>query len=228
MQTTGAVAELVLMDGLPAARIRCTPGVIPAPGQYVLAHDQDSREPLAPAVFIARLLLDGFMAAPPAPSDWHPGSRLQIRGPLGTGFGLPADARRVALVALENEPRRVLALVDAALGQGASITFVCEDPPYDLPMQIEVQPLGSLADVCGWCDYAAFDVTRESLKHLRNAVGTEALFREGRKAEVLVRTPMPCGGLAACGVCTIQVRRGSRLACVDGPVFDFRLLILEG
>jgi hypothetical protein len=33
---------------------------------------------------------------------------------------------------------------------------------------------------------------------------------------------MPCAGLAACGVCAVQTRRGWKLACVDGPVFDLK------
>jgi NAD(P)H-flavin reductase len=31
---------------------------------------------------------------------------------------------------------------------------------------------------------------------------------------------MPCSGLADCGVCAVPARRGYKLACKDGPVFD--------
>jgi hypothetical protein len=33
---------------------------------------------------------------------------------------------------------------------------------------------------------------------------------------------MPCAGLADCGVCAVELRRGWKLACKDGPVFDLR------
>jgi NAD(P)H-flavin reductase len=41
----------------------------------------------------------------------------------------------------------------------------------------------------------------------------------------LVVAPMPCGGLAECGVCAVTTRRGWKLACKDGPVFDLGELI---
>ena len=43
------------------------------------------------------------------------------------------------------------------------------------------------------------------------------------QAQVLVRTPLPCGGIAACGVCAVHLTGSSRdyrLACKDGPVFQ--------
>jgi len=45
------------------------------------------------------------------------------------------------------------------------------------------------------------------------------------EAQVLVVTPMPCGGLAECGVCAFTTRRGWKMACKDGPVFDLSELI---
>ena len=50
----------------------------------------------------------------------------------------------------------------------------------------------------------------------------------GGEAQALVRTPMPCGALADCGVCTVRTSRGPKLACKDGPVFDLSLLAVEG
>ncbi|HMP39754.1 MAG TPA: hypothetical protein PKA05_05185, partial [Roseiflexaceae bacterium] len=31
-------------------------------------------------------------------------------------------------------------------------------------------------------------------------------------------------GVGACGVCAVEVRRGIRLLCEDGPVFDLKEL----
>ena len=39
------------------------------------------------------------------------------------------------------------------------------------------------------------------------------------RGEVLVVTPMPCGGRAQCGVCTVATAKGAKLACEEGPVF---------
>jgi dihydroorotate dehydrogenase electron transfer subunit len=138
---------------------------------------------------------------------------------------LPASARRVGLVAFNDSPRRLLALLDATFKQDASVTLVCEHPPEDLPLQVEVQPLGALAEVCQWADYVAFDTRRESLLELREKIGKGSSFKSMSEAQVLVDAPMPCGGLAECGVCTVEVHGGHCLACVDGPVFDLTQLI---
>ena len=39
-------------------------------------------------------------------------------------------------------------------------------------------------------------------------------------AQALVLGPMPCGGLADCGVCAVTTRSDWKLACKEGPVFD--------
>ena len=227
MQGEGTVVELMLVSGLPAARISCAPGLIPAPGRYVLAYAEGSLSPLATWLYAFRAKEDGFICASPAPPEWRPGNRLYMRGPLGCGFEPPAAAKRVALVAVGHTTARLLALVETALRGDASVTLVCDDAPEELPLQIEVQPMRALAEVCRWSDYAAFDVSRERLPELMKVLGEQPLSAVGGEAQVLVETPMPCGGLADCGVCTVRTRKGPVLACKDGPVFDLKLLALE-
>ncbi|HEY2979665.1 MAG TPA: hypothetical protein VGJ22_00670, partial [Anaerolineales bacterium] len=102
------------------------------------------------------------------------------------------------------------------------ITLVSEAALRDLPDEVEVQPMRAMNAVLSWADYVAADVGRESLSTLA------AVYESGFKgdAQVLVRTPMPCAGLADCGVCALTVVRGFapgaayKLACKDGPVFD--------
>jgi NAD(P)H-flavin reductase len=144
---------------------------------------------------------------------------LYVRGPLGHGFSLPPSARKIALAALDCSPRTLLSLLKPALRQEASVTLVGESIPDDLPLQVEAQPAGSLLDICRWADFVAFDVSRASLPQLR------LLFQADRtslkaEAQVLVRTPLPCAALAACGVCTVEVGGEALLACEEGPVFD--------
>ncbi len=219
MQGIATVAELSLLDGLAAARLVCLPGLIPSPGQYVLAHPGGVDPPLATWLFPAEIFSDGFLAAPPVPSSWRPGIQLYLRGPLGRGFSLPPRARRLALLAFRCSSRVLLALLKPAFKQGAAVTLVAERIPEDLPLDVEAQPLSSLPDVCRWADYLALDLPREQLPDVRAALHD---LRPVMKAEgqVLVRTPMPCGALAACGVCSVQMGRETLLACDDGPVFD--------
>ncbi len=225
MQDEGRVSELVLLDGASAARIRCQAGIIPAPGQYALAHADGSDAPLPTVLFAARILPDGFITATPIPSTWAPGTRLHMRGPLGHGFVLPPAARRVALVSLKCSPGVLLSLLDAAFRQDAAVTLIAADAPDDLPLQVEVQPLHALPEICRWADYMAFDLPREALPELKSLLSKVGPTSMNADAQVLVRTPMPCGALAACGVCTVEVGHKPLLACDDGPVFDFRQLI---
>ena len=232
MQSEGKVVELVLVDGLSAARIACPPRMIPPAGTYLLAYVPDSNLPLATIVFAAglftspyRVRAGSFIIAPPTPESWTPGVRLGLRGPLGHGFAMPASARRIALVAFDSSPRRLLALLDAAFEQTAEVTLICESPLDDLPLQVEVQPLGALAEVCSWADYLAVDAARESLPSLKQIMVNINPLKISGQAEILVRTPMPCGALAECGVCSVELRGGVKLACVDGPVFDLKSLI---
>jgi dihydroorotate dehydrogenase electron transfer subunit len=225
MQAEGIIKELVLLDGKPGARIQCDPSLIPAAGQYLLAYADGSDSPLAASVFSANSFADGFLAAPPIPTSWNPGMRLHLRGPLGHGFILPKDARRVALIAFDDYPTRLLPVLDAALKQEASVALVCQTPPDDLPLQIEVQPLSALLDICGWADTIVIDAARESLPELKKMLGRSNPFIVKNEAQILIRTPMPCGALAECGVCTVESHRGPLLACKDGPVFNFKDLL---
>ena len=232
MQAEGKVVELVLVDGLSAARIVCLPRLIPPPGTYLLAYSPGSDSPLATTIFRAGFFgdphsmgEDGFLIAPPVPESWTPGTRLYLRGPLGHGFAMPATARRIALAAYDSSPRRLLALLKTAFKQEAEVTLVCESQPDDLPLQVEVQPLRALAEVCGWADYLAVDTARESIPALKQILGKVSPLKIPNQAEILVRTPMPCGALAECGVCSVELRSGIQLACEDGPVFDLKSFI---
>jgi NAD(P)H-flavin reductase len=232
MQAEGIIKELVLLDGKSSARIECDPSLIPTPGQYLLAYADGSDSPLAASVFSAKSFADthktsagGFLAAPPIPNSWNLGAHLNLRGPLGHGFILPKDARRVALIAFDDYPTRLLPMLDAALKQEASIVLICQTPPDDLPLQVEVRPISALLDICDWADTIAMDAARESLPELKKMLGRSNPFIVKNEAQILIRTPMPCSALAECGVCTVESHRGPLLACKDGPVFDLKDLL---
>ncbi len=218
--TEGRILERFLDGRRAAARIACPRTLIPAPGQYLLAHDPASRDPLAVPVFPAGDSAEGFLAASPLPPGWNPGLALALRGPLGRGFALPASARRVALAVLDVTPAYLLGLIPPAQAQGAALSLVCDDPPDGLPADVEIRPLAAFAEVSDWADYLALAVPRESLPGWRERVRSGDQLEVPREAQALIVTPMPCGGLADCGVCSVDVKRGMELACKDGPVFD--------
>ncbi|NUQ84648.1 MAG: hypothetical protein HUU11_08035 [Anaerolineales bacterium] len=215
----GQVVELILKDGRRQVRISCASDLIPAPGQYLLASD-GSDSPLPVSLFSTESSADGFIAAAPIPDSWNPGGELYLRGPLGRGFELPVSARKVALVAFEDSPARLRGLIAPALKQGAAVALVCDLEEDQLPDEVEAHPLSALDEVFAWADYAAFDAARENLPGLRERLVDLNQMSAGKEAQALIHTPIPCGGIAECGVCAVTLRSGWRLACKEGPVFD--------
>lgn len=224
----GRILERFLDERRAAACIACPPGLVPAPGQYLLAHDPASDDPLAVPVFSAGDSPQGFLAASSLPGAWIPGVTLSLRGPLGHGFALPASARRVALAALDVSPAYLLGLIPRALAQGAAIVLVCGDPPEDpsigsgqgLPADVEIRPLAALEEASEWADYLALAVSREGMRGWRERVRSGGPRPVTRVAQALIAAPMPCGGLAKCGVCSVEVGGKAVLVCKSGPVFD--------
>ena len=217
---SGELVEIYLENGLTGGRLLCPQNLVPSPGQYLLAHDNTSPAPLPAPVFSAGSFPGGFLVAPPLPPIWRPGTSLSVRGPLGRGFSLPASARCIALVALGETAARLKPLLAGALGQDASVVLVSDLDLPDLPPEVEVQPVSALGNVAQWADYMALDLPRESLPGLREKLGLGGRAGVKFEAQALVVTSMPCGGIAECGVCAISIRRGWKMACKDGPVFD--------
>ncbi|HUE98419.1 MAG TPA: hypothetical protein VMN99_04135 [Anaerolineales bacterium] len=219
----GQVLELILEDGCHYVRVSCPPNLIPSPGQYLLA-SHASDVPLPVPLFYTDSAHQGFIAAGLAPVTWNPGFELHLRGPLGRGFTLPLSARKVGLVAFDDAPGRLRGLISQILKQDAAVVLVCDTAPDNLPDDVEVQPLSTLSDIVEWADFLAFDVTRENLHQLKERLGKRNQLTAMNEAQVLIRTPVPCGGVADCGVCAVNLKSGWRLACNDGPIFDWREL----
>jgi hypothetical protein len=215
-----AEVKEIHLNGKTAARIGCDPGLVPAPGQYLLAHTHPD-DPLATPVFSAGACPGGFFMAPPIPANWLPGTHLYIRGPLGKGFQLRQTARFVALAAFGASCSRLLALVEPALAQRAALVLLTDHPPTDLPTAIEISPLAALAETLRWADTLLLDLPRSLLPEVLKQTAEAAYSGE---AQALVSTPLTCGGMSECGVCAVTLRKGHRLACKEGPVFDLKTL----
>ena len=217
----GHVVELLLEDGGPALRISCPPVLVPSPGQYVLAGDGSTLS-LPVSLFYTESAPQGFIAVTPAETPWRPGTRLSLKGPLGRGFSLRSSFRKVGLIAFDGSPARLKGLIAPALRQEAAIVVVCASSPDSLPDEVEVQPLSALTEILEWADFLAVDVQRENLQLLRERMGRLKQLTVGHQTQVLVHTPVPCGGIADCGICAVTVKSGWAMACKDGPVFDWK------
>jgi hypothetical protein len=216
----GQVLELILEDGYRKVRVSCPSNLIPSPGQYLLAGD-GSDSPLPVPLFHTDFVAQGFTAAAPIPDAWRPGTELQLRGPLGHGFTLPLSSRKVGLIAFDFSPARLKGLIFPSLKQDAAVVLVCDSSVDHLPDDVEVQPISALQDIVNWADYLAFDVAREKMSQLKEQLGKLNHVVAGKESQVLIHTPVPCGGVAECGVCAVTLKSTWKLACKDGPVFDW-------
>ena len=214
------VAETILWDGLRHALIDCPANLIPAPGQYLLASDAFDLTLPVP-IFYTDSAPKGFIAAPPLPVSWNPGREIYLRGPLGRGFVLPSSARKVALVAFDDSPARLHGLIKPALQQNAAVVLLCDSRLDNVPDAVEVQPISAVSEIMDWADYIAFDVARENLPGLKERAFNGNQAKALSEAQVLIRTPLACGGMAECGVCAVTGKSGWKMACKDGPVFDW-------
>lgn len=209
--------------------IECPPAAVPGAGRYLLAWSPDDPDaPLAQPLFLSELVDGGFAAAPPVPPAWEPGTRLQLRGPLGHGFNPPCAVRRLALAALGATHRRLLPLLHHALAVGASVALFTDllIETAGLPSALEINPLAALPDSLLWADFLALDAPLERIADLPKILG---LSPETRRlpcpAQVLVAAPMPCGGVGGCGACSLETPHGWKTACDDGPVFPLEALL---
>lgn len=226
---TGTILELRLEPEGLGGQITCPPGLHPAPGQYLVAAGPDPGEALPAMLFPGGISAAGSTDAalgisPPLPPAWSVGMPLALRGPLGNGFHLPFTARRVALACLDGTISRLLPLVERALRQRAAVAIYAATIPGGLPEDVEVLPVDLLPEAPTWADFLALDTDRASLPDLRSRLGLAPFQRPACQVEVLVRTAMPCAGLAECGVCAVTTSKGWLHACTDGPVFDFHQL----
>jgi len=228
----GRLVELLLEAYQNAtARIACPAQAEPKPGQYLQAHQPDQPLEVTPTALFrageshrARAGELNFPVAGPLPESWQPGAELKLRGPLGRGFELPRNLRRLALIALNNTPARLMPLIPIALQRGVEIVLVSDTSEGTLPLTVEQQRLAELPRALAWADFVAIDIPLEGLEEL-----AERLVPKGRvrapEGQILVFSPMPCGALAKCGVCSLTTKNGPRLACEDGPVFELKELI---
>jgi len=215
---TGRIVELIFENEQHLARIACPQSLIPSAGQYVQTGDV-SNDPLPVSLFYTESAAEGFIAAPPLRESWAVGQEIFLRGPLGRGFAVPTSARKIALVAYGEPPWRLRGLIQPALKQGAAVVVLCDMPFESFPDDVEVQPVSMLEEILAWSDYSAIDVERGNLFALRERLGLMKQTPVQGEAEILIRTAMPCGGIAECGVCAVTVRSGWWMVCKDGPVF---------
>jgi dihydroorotate dehydrogenase electron transfer subunit len=173
----------------------------------------------------------------------QPGGNVSLIGPLGHGFGLPATARRLLLVASSAHLGALLPLTTqkpkGSESPGFSVAMLLSAPtaadlyPIQLlPPTLEIHvvtadgssghrgsTLDLFPDLARWADCICIAEDPAIYPRLAELV-REVRVAPGRGfAQALVTPPMACG-VGACQGCAVPVAHGTRLACTDGPVFD--------
>ena len=203
-------------------------GLLPKPGQYLQVHRLvDPEAATAHTVFPGGVEADQrpnrFTTAPPIPASWQPGDQLLLRGPLGRGFQLPPQTSRLALASLGSETASLLPLAAEVLSRGGEVALFTDQETPHLPPQLEISPLDELEQGLLWANFLAVSGSPDQVAALKATTYPKQMMP--CPAQALVLIPMPCGGMAACGVCALPDRKGKTLlACEDGPVFDWEQL----
>lgn len=195
-----------------------------APGQAALAYCRDLqgqpflRVPLYPFYSAA----SGFEFVVPEEAhpyaELAPGDELDVLGPVGRGFDLPARAGHLLVAAAWLG--RLAALFDGALERGWAITLWLPPgaPTPSVPEAVEVQRGELAAELLEWAEVVALDLPEPE------RWAAELRARQPGRArgyiQALVEVPMLCG-TGACQACWTETGHGRRLACVDGPVIQW-------
>ena len=165
----------------------------------------------------------------------QPGDRLQLTGPMGNGFDLPALAaqyRRIALVGggIGTAPMYQTARELAALGIRPDVFFGFRDQPYCMEpyralagvvkVSTDSGRVGFHGFVTQLYDPADYDLVLicGPMPMMRNAARLCA--EKGTPCLVSLEKKMACG-IGACLGCTCETKSGEgKSVCKNGPVFD--------
>ena len=202
------------------------------PGQYLAANLEGDFSASAPVIFYIETQAGKELTLCPRPLEgWHPGRKMYYRSPLGRGITFPSHARRMALVSLDNSPARLCSLLAFGLDNRLDIAM-CGDwaslPQVSalIPPSVELAGLARLPEMVEWADYCLIDLPASKMDMLSGIAQANPRLMLPGTCQILIHAPMPCAGIAECGICAVNTRQGYKHACTDGPVFDLTALKL--
>jgi dihydroorotate dehydrogenase electron transfer subunit len=174
-----------------------------------------------------------------------PGDVLDLIGPLGKGFSLQPQQRRLLLVAEAAHVSPLLALMQIQLRRQGSVALLLQAPtmrmllpPGALPPAVEYytatadgsageeDALGVLLDHAAlWADALAAAGSAAFLRRLQRRLSEVRSESYRGFAQALAPVALRCGS-GACLACLVDSGRGYHRACLRGPVFDLTELAL--
>ncbi len=167
----------------------------------------------------------------------RPSDVMDVLGPLGHGWTVPADITRALVVAGGLGAAPMGMLVEQLAEQGVQVSFAQGAPSAGRLLARElfdslcrrsvVATDDGSAGTCGLVTVLSAELLSREQPDVVYACGPEPMQRivaaqcaeAGVPCQVSLERLMACG-IGACLSCVVSTRDGLRRACVDGPVFD--------
>jgi len=162
------------------------------------------------------------------------GDSLDLLGPLGNGFDINPESRKLLLLAGGIGIAPLLFVADAAIQQGKEVTLIMGAATgAQLCPESLIQSSINCATATDDGSYGHCGLVTELLpKYLERvdqifACGPVPMYRtmaqmpelKGKPVQVSLEVRMGCG-FGVCYGCTINTKQGLKQVCQDGPVFN--------
>jgi dihydroorotate dehydrogenase electron transfer subunit len=217
---------------------------IARPGQYVMVRcGEGYAMPLRRPLAVHRLSKDGIallFTVVGRGTEWlsqrKAGEQVDLFGPLGNGFEIYPASRSLLLVAGGVGVAPLLALAEHAKAGGFDFKLVIGEksaakiyPEHLLPSGMKpivttedgsIGHKGVVTDILPQLVPEADQVFLCGPLPMYKAIAKMGGKLENKPIQVLLETVMGCG-VGACLSCSIETKKGRRLVCKDGPVFEF-------
>jgi len=222
------LAQVADIDGLSQISLICKNPVSFVPGQYIALWVNGQPESLPYTPFIQSSSGNILTLTPDELPAWQPGQILGWRGPLGAACRLPENMRKLALYSRADHPGPLMPFIQSGI-QGGMDTVYCssQSTGYSawLPSHIEWEDHSRLAEIASWADMLIACLPRQTLSEELEKLSNLPASVKPDRIYILVVSPMPCNGIAQCGVCDIRLRHKAIHICQDGPLFPLKDLI---
>ena len=176
-------------------------------------------------------------------SQREKGENLDLIGPLGTGFSIQQQSRKLLLLAGGIGIAPLVFLAQSALGEGKMVKLLigartknCLYPRKLLPEGIETFVTtedgsegrsGKLTDIIGeYVDWADQIYTCGPRAMYQTIAEQSGQWASPKPVQVSLEVRLGCG-IGACYGCSIKTKNGMKKVCQDGPVFHLDEVIWE-
>jgi dihydroorotate dehydrogenase electron transfer subunit len=170
-------------------------------------------------------------------SQRHKGTRVKLFGPLGNGFSVAPDSKKLLLVAGGNGIAPLYFLAQDALKRKRSVTLLYGTadnkrryipPPIKLVSATEDGTAGKkgmiTSVISNYIDQADQVFACGPLAMYQTMAGMKEL--KAKSVQISLEVRMGCG-LGICYGCTLKTRKGLKQVCKDGPVFELDEVLWE-